>query len=200
MSTDDQGKTRIRTSDAERETVAETLRNAVGEGRLTLEEGDQRLAALYTTRFRDELPTLVADLPRDDSWGRSDSRDGRPPGFAYGPGQAGPRMGGPGWPGPGGPGGPGGSGGPGIGWGGPGSSHWRRWRLLRVLAVVVIIGGIITLAGGHFFWPVIPLLFLTFGIMRLGAWRCWGGGYPNRRDRSWPGNKPGDDGPGGRAS
>src|SRR5215470_4535009 len=54
---------RIRTSDAERERVAEQLRAAVGEGRLTLEEGDERLATLYTTKFRDELGPLVADLP-----------------------------------------------------------------------------------------------------------------------------------------
>src|SRR5215470_17301884 len=60
MSTD---TPRVRTSDAERERIAEKLRTAVGEGRLTLEEGDERLATLYTTKYRDELGPLVADLP-----------------------------------------------------------------------------------------------------------------------------------------
>jgi hypothetical protein len=31
----------------------------VGEGRLTLAEGDERLAAIYATRFRDELRPLI---------------------------------------------------------------------------------------------------------------------------------------------
>ncbi|HEY2206302.1 MAG TPA: DUF1707 domain-containing protein [Pseudonocardia sp.] len=50
-------------SDAERERIAETLRQAAGEGRLTLAELDERLAAGYAARWRGELPPLVADLP-----------------------------------------------------------------------------------------------------------------------------------------
>jgi len=55
--------TRMRTSDQEREQVAEILRAAMTEGRLTLEEGEERLATLYGTKFRDELGPLTADLP-----------------------------------------------------------------------------------------------------------------------------------------
>ena len=50
----------VRTSDAEREQVARVLRAAVGEGMLTLEEGDERLAATYAARFRcrwNNMPT-----------------------------------------------------------------------------------------------------------------------------------------------
>jgi hypothetical protein len=53
----------MRTSDAEREQVATILRAAMSEGRLTLEEGEERLAAVYAAKFRDELAPLTADLP-----------------------------------------------------------------------------------------------------------------------------------------
>jgi hypothetical protein len=57
------GPVRLRASDAEREEVAEQLRTAMGEGRLTLDEGEQRLVAAYAATHRDELPALTADLP-----------------------------------------------------------------------------------------------------------------------------------------
>src|SRR3954466_13163902 len=56
--------TRLRASDPEREEYAKLVREAVGEGRLTLGEGDERLAQVYAARFVDELAPLVADLPR----------------------------------------------------------------------------------------------------------------------------------------
>lgn len=54
---------RIRTSDGEREQVAHILRTAMTEGRLTLDEGEQRLAAVYAAVYRDDLAPLTADLP-----------------------------------------------------------------------------------------------------------------------------------------
>jgi hypothetical protein len=54
---------RIRTSDQEREKIAEILRAAMAEGRLNLEEGEERLAAAYAAKFRDDLRPLTADLP-----------------------------------------------------------------------------------------------------------------------------------------
>ena len=57
------GPNRLRTSDKEREQVAEILRAAMAEGRLTLEEGEERMAAAYAAKFRDELGPLTADLP-----------------------------------------------------------------------------------------------------------------------------------------
>lgn len=52
----------IRASDVEREQVAEIVRRAVGDGRLTLVEGDERLAGVYATVHRDELTTFTDDL------------------------------------------------------------------------------------------------------------------------------------------
>lgn len=52
----------VRASDAERERVAEVIRHAVGDGRLTIVEGDERLAAAYGATHRGELVPVVADL------------------------------------------------------------------------------------------------------------------------------------------
>ena len=63
MSTDSTGGGRVRASDAEREQLTQVLRAAMTEGRLTLEEGEERLAKAYAATYRDELGPLVADLP-----------------------------------------------------------------------------------------------------------------------------------------
>jgi len=54
---------RVRTSDTEREQIAEILRAAMAEGRLDMTEGEERLATAYGATFRDELQPLTADLP-----------------------------------------------------------------------------------------------------------------------------------------
>ncbi len=57
----------MRASDAERERVAESLRDAVAEGRLDMEEFEQRLEAAYKARTHGELEPLVRDLPAPGS-------------------------------------------------------------------------------------------------------------------------------------
>ena len=52
----------LRASDAEREQTVEVLRQASAEGRLDLEELDERLGAVYTVRTRRELEQLIADV------------------------------------------------------------------------------------------------------------------------------------------
>ncbi len=53
----------LRASDADREAVAERLRQATIEGRLLAEELEQRLELLFSSRTYGELDALVADLP-----------------------------------------------------------------------------------------------------------------------------------------
>jgi hypothetical protein len=53
----------LRVSDADRERVAERLRDAAGEGRLTVEELDERLERAYGARTAGELAELTTDLP-----------------------------------------------------------------------------------------------------------------------------------------
>ncbi len=53
----------IRASDAEREAAVDRLREAGGEGRLTLEELAERSEAAYAAVGRSDLTQLLADLP-----------------------------------------------------------------------------------------------------------------------------------------
>jgi hypothetical protein len=57
----------MRASDAERERIAEVLRDALAEGRLGLEEFQERLDSAYAARTRGELVPLVRDLPQHPS-------------------------------------------------------------------------------------------------------------------------------------
>lgn len=52
-----------RASDSERERTAEQLRAAIGDGRLTLTEYDERLRAAYAAVTRADLARVTADLP-----------------------------------------------------------------------------------------------------------------------------------------
>jgi hypothetical protein len=53
----------LRASDADRDRVAEQLREAFAEGRLTADEHAERLEAVYEAKTHGELAPLVADLP-----------------------------------------------------------------------------------------------------------------------------------------
>jgi DUF1707 SHOCT-like domain len=52
-----------RASDADRDIAADVLCAAVGDGRLTLDELDERLGAALSARTMTELAALIADLP-----------------------------------------------------------------------------------------------------------------------------------------
>src|SRR3954447_3580989 len=58
-----QDPSRLRISDADRHKVAEVLRQAAGEGRIDLDELDQRLEATYQAQTYGELGPITADLP-----------------------------------------------------------------------------------------------------------------------------------------
>ncbi|WP_374774184.1 DUF1707 domain-containing protein [Streptomyces sp. NBC_01310] len=53
----------LRASDADRERVVERLRDAVAEGRIDMEEFEERLEAAYKSRTYAELEPLTRDLP-----------------------------------------------------------------------------------------------------------------------------------------
>jgi hypothetical protein len=63
----------FRASDAEREEVIAALRTHAGEGRLDVEELDQRIEAAYGAKTRRDLVALTGDLPRAPR----ERRDGR---------------------------------------------------------------------------------------------------------------------------
>lgn len=53
----------LRASDSDRERIADILRQAAGDGRLTMEELDERLDAVYTAKTYAELEPITKDLP-----------------------------------------------------------------------------------------------------------------------------------------
>jgi hypothetical protein len=126
------GPHRIRASDEEREQIATILRAAMTEGRLSLEEGEQRLAAAYAATYRDELGPLTADLP---DGGRQALHD-TPEFQAY-------------------------------------ARRLFRRRGAFGFVVAGVLVGLWLLSGAHFFWPLIPLLFLFFCFSRHARHRHW---------------------------
>ncbi|MGI8779350.1 MAG: DUF1707 SHOCT-like domain-containing protein [Solirubrobacteraceae bacterium] len=59
---DEQRAPALRASDADRERSADMLRHAAGEGRLTIDELDERLSSAYEAQTRAELERLTADV------------------------------------------------------------------------------------------------------------------------------------------
>lgn len=56
-------ESQVRASDADRDRVAEILRDALAEGRLTAEEHSERIDAVYAAKTVGELEPVVRDLP-----------------------------------------------------------------------------------------------------------------------------------------
>jgi hypothetical protein len=155
MSTESARPSRVRASDAEREQYASAVREAVGDGRLTLDEGDERLATIYAAKFRDELRPVVADLPREESEGHhlGPSPRGRHGHHGWSPEARrhhGRAM---------------------AEWGDPRRRFARHVSFVAFVAVVLT--SIWAATGMHFFWPIFPLAFLAFGLLRHGMWLRW---------------------------
>jgi hypothetical protein len=187
MSTQSEGPARVRASDAERETFVQVVQDAVGKGRLTLEEGEERLAQVYAARFRDELDPLVADLPEAPArtgrgrserggawagWAGRGRADGGPGGFPRGPGRGQDHQ-------------PGGA--PGEDrddsppdwvrqWADRGYRRGHRPFLLGPLLIAAVLITIWAVSGAHVFWPLFPLLFLGFVVARRAWWFRWRSG------------------------
>ena len=67
----------LRASDSDREQVAQRLHHAMAEGRLSEDELEQRIEALYAARTYGELEALLADLPANRSLTPPRARLGR---------------------------------------------------------------------------------------------------------------------------
>jgi hypothetical protein len=78
MGTELEGAGRYRVGDADRNRVADLLKEAHAAGYLTLEEVDERLDTALAARTRGELDRLVADLPPE--WRAAQERARRPAG------------------------------------------------------------------------------------------------------------------------
>jgi hypothetical protein len=91
----------LRIGDRERDAVAAELQEHYAHGRLTLEEFNQRLDAVFAAKTQADLSRLTADLPHVRSGGGPlpSSRTNRSSSLASGPPASGSAAGG-GWPGP----------------------------------------------------------------------------------------------------
>ncbi|MEO7980374.1 MAG: DUF1707 domain-containing protein [Sporichthyaceae bacterium] len=128
----------LRASDGDRDEVADRLRRAHTEGRLTVEEYGERLDAAFAARTLGDLAALTADLPRPD---RAPARTGDEPTAGRRPERAGRRSGR--LAGAGGSPGP-----PAL------RAAWGAW--LSVVLVCVAVYAAAGVSGDDFgyFWPV----------------------------------------------
>jgi hypothetical protein len=148
-----EGGTRVRASDAEREEYAKMLRAAMTEGRLTLEEGEDRLSKVYAATFRDELPYLTADLPDGGRRALYDNPEARAEFEKR-------------------------------------ARKYMAGRAGFAVAIAAVLVGLWAVSGAHFFWPAIPLIILTFSLMRRARWAANGGGpwrHHHRHGGPWGG-------------
>jgi hypothetical protein len=129
------GPNRLRTSDTEREEIAAILRAAMSEGRLTLDEGEERLTAAYAAKYRDELGPLTADLPDGGRRALLDTPEARASREA--------------------------------------TRRGVRRHAGAVIAVAMVLTALWVLSGAHFFFPLIPLVFLFIGLRRHARWEEW---------------------------
>ena len=65
---------RMRAGDKDRQRVVEQLGKHFGEGRLTVEEFDERVVRAHGSVYLDELPALTVDLPGEPQQQRRPSR------------------------------------------------------------------------------------------------------------------------------
>jgi hypothetical protein len=75
---------RMRAGDKDRQRVVEQLGKHFGEGRLTIEEFDDRVVKAHASVYLDELPALTVDLPGDPQPQRRPTRAApRVPAFVF---------------------------------------------------------------------------------------------------------------------
>lgn len=75
----------IRASDADRDRIADILREALAEGRLTPEEHAERISGVYDAKTRGELAPFVRDLPAAHAHPEEPGRAGTAPAAANSP-------------------------------------------------------------------------------------------------------------------
>jgi hypothetical protein len=139
------GRPPVRASDGDRQRVADLLREHTTAGRLTMEEYEQRVDVAYAARTVAELRPLLVDLPVPLD-------DVLPLATALPP----PAPAGPGWSKP------------------PAQASGPRWTMLLV-AVALLVGFVLLMTRGFFFWPLLIGGFFVFG----------GGRHRHRHHHRW---------------
>ena len=146
----------MRAGDADRQAVADRLKTALDEGRLDLNEYDERLQRTYAAKTYADLDGLLDDLPGTVPPQRSQVSAYRPP---RAPAASAPA--------------PAGRVNTAMSWIGPYGG---------VVAVCILIWAISSISSGHleYFWPVWMLIPLVLGVFGRAA---GSGGGPGREAR-----------------
>ena len=153
----------LRAADADREAVAAVLGRALSDGRLTVDEYEERLAKAYAARTYGDLSPLTADLPSAGSARRASAGSTTSP--VAGPGPAGaPRPVGVCGAGP---------------WG-RARSVWTSWVTVSLIVTAVWLATSIGNGRPDHFWPI--WVIVPWGAM-LFARTVTGGGPRRPRDR-----------------
>ena len=156
---------RLRASDADRDAVADQLREHAATGRLTLDEFGERLERCYAAQTYGDLEPLIADLPGPDLYADLPV----PPG--------GPRPVAGGWS-------PRGSSGDDSG---HGRGAWASWATASVVCWAIWLAGVLSGGGLAGLWPV--WVSVPWGGVLLAGELT--GGSQRRRRRELPGGRPG---------
>lgn len=162
----------IRVSDADRERVAERLREHYAAGRLTSDELDERLSAALSAKTAGDLRAVMTDLPEPDPAGVA--------GGAGAPGAIGPQ----GWQTP-----------PWRGYSRPIVAFRRGPRILPLVLIALVVAIAMPGAGWMFFgflrvallvWLVMTVLgMIAARRFRRHARRYWQSGQGSWRGDDW---------------
>lgn len=125
---------KLRASDADRDAVAELLREHAATGRLTMDEFGERLERCYAAQTYGDLDALVEDLPEPDPYADLPV----PAGATHRPGAA--------WA----PHGPPADDDPGLG----GRGAWAAWATASVICWAIWLATVISGGGLAGLWPV----------------------------------------------
>ena len=163
----------MRASDADRDRASALLREHHAAGRLTLDEFQDRLDAVYAAKTLGELDEVMADLPKIDLYrlpeaNMREAQASRPDGSLVAPGPHGRLS--PAWRG-----------------------AWASWASVSlVLFVIWLIGAVSSHSaeGVWFLWVAGP-----WGALLLGRWMF--GGHPGGGHPGGSGHGPGGHRPGG---
>jgi hypothetical protein len=143
----------MRAADADRERVAERLRTALNEGRLTLDEYDSRVREAYAAKTYTELDQLLTDLPGAAPVARSQVAVPHPE-------SAEPRRAVPGWM-----------------W-----MVWGGWASVVAINVVIWTVASVGSGRPVYFWPFwVAVPWGAVLLMRTLGGRPFGWGRPRRR-------------------
>jgi hypothetical protein len=160
---------RLRVSDADRQSVVDALRRHTGEGRLAIDEFEQRSETAFAARTRADLQGLLDDLPSVPGiegpatmWAGAVPVSGSEPAVRSLSGRPGTVPAGQAQP---------------SGHHGAGRSHpratWYRHRWADFLYLSLLLTGIWLMTGAGYFWPM-------WAIVPVGLGTLFSGGHGSR--------------------